>query len=108
MQKIVGSNTAVFSGAFAKDYHDHLLADPLRRPASFITGNYNAMIANRISHFFDLKGTSATLDTGCSTSMLGLHLAAQSLRSGESDCAIVGAASVAINPELFTSFSKLG
>ncbi|KAK4238694.1 hypothetical protein C8A03DRAFT_14873 [Achaetomium macrosporum] len=108
VQKLAGSNTAVFAGTFTKDYHDHLLADHLRRPRSLITGNYDAMAANRISHFFDLKGPSTAIDTGCSTSLVGLHLAAQSLRSGETDLAIVGAACVHLNPEVFFSLSNMG
>jgi acyl transferase domain-containing protein len=30
-----------------------------------IGGAGEAIIANRISHFFDLRGTSMTIDTGC-------------------------------------------
>lgn len=41
-------------------------------------------MANRISYYFNLHGPSMTLDTGCSGSLVSVHLAAQSLRSGES------------------------
>lgn len=41
-------------------------------------------MANRISYFFNLRGPSMTIDTGCSGSLVSVHLAAQSLRSGES------------------------
>lgn len=41
-------------------------------------------MANRISHFFNFHGPSMTLDTGCSGSLVSVHLAAQSLRNGES------------------------
>jgi acyl transferase domain-containing protein len=104
----VGSKTSVYSGTFTKDYHDRLLTDPLRVPRAFVTGNYAAMLANRISHFFDLKGPSTAVDTGCSTSLMGLHLACQSLRLGESDCAIVGGACINMNPDFFANLSSLG
>lgn len=66
------------------------------------------MFSNRISHFFDLRGPSLTVDTGCSTSLVALHLACQSLRTGESKMSIVGGANVILNPHMFISLSNLG
>lgn len=53
------------------------------------------MIANRISHFFDLRGPSATIETACSSSLVAIHLACQSLRTGEST---VCQTSVSVSP----------
>ncbi|GAB1318217.1 Polyketide synthase (Fragment) [Madurella fahalii] len=83
------------------------LRDPLHALRGFLTGNYAAMLANRVSHFFDLKGPSTAVDVGCSTSLMALHLAAQSLRSGDSDCAIVGGTSLHLNPDVFAGLSTL-
>jgi acyl transferase domain-containing protein len=77
-------------------------------PRYFLTGNGAAMFSNRISHFFDLRGPSLTVDTGCSTSLVALHLACQSLRSGESKMALVGGANIMLNPHMFISLSNLG
>jgi zearalenone synthase (highly reducing iterative type I polyketide synthase) len=44
----------------------------------------------------------------CSSSLLALHLACQSLRTGESDIAIVGGSSLLINPEMFMFLSNQG
>lgn len=46
-------------------------------------GMGKAMISNRTSWFFDMKGPSIGLDTACSPSLVALHLAVQSIRSGE-------------------------
>ncbi|KAI0454862.1 reducing type I polyketide synthase [Xylaria acuta] len=108
LHEVAGSNTSVYAGTFTKDYHDRLITDPEHVPRAFITTNYAAMVANRISHFFDLKGPSTAVDTGCSTSLMGLHLACQSLRSRESDCAIVGGACINLNPDIFSALSTLG
>ncbi|KAI0163985.1 reducing type I polyketide synthase [Xylariaceae sp. FL1272] len=108
METLAGSNTAVYAGSFTKDYHDRLLSDPLQASGAFVTGNYAAMAANRISHFYNLKGPSTAIDTGCSTSLVGLHLACQSLRLRESDCAIVGGACINLNPDFFAHLSSLG
>lgn len=42
-----------------------------------------AMIANRVSWYFDIKGPSISLDIACSSSLVALHLACQSIRTGE-------------------------
>jgi acyl transferase domain-containing protein len=49
-----------------------------------------------------------TIDTGCSTSLVALHLACQSIRAGESDAAVVGGSTVLLNPDMFISMSSLG
>ncbi|KAL4978763.1 polyketide synthase [Aspergillus desertorum] len=108
LSQIAGSNTSVFAGSFIHDYHDLLTRDPLTLPRFFTTGNFTAMMANRISHFFDLRGPSTPVDTGCSTSITALHLACQTLRTGEADCAIVGGTCVMLNPDMFAQLSSLG
>lgn len=73
-----------------------------------MTGNGTAMLSNRVSHFFDLRGPSLTIDTACSTSLVALHLACQSLKAGESSMSIVGGANVMLNPDMFVTMSSLG
>lgn len=63
------------------------------------------MQSNRISHFFDLRGPSFTIDTACSSSLVALHQACQSIRSGESSTAIVGAVHLNMLPEFWISMS---
>jgi acyl transferase domain-containing protein len=69
------------------DYEQICLRDPDWQPRYAATGNGIAIMANRISYAFDLRGPSMTIDTGCSGSLVSVHLAAQSLRNGE--CSIV-------------------
>ncbi|RKU46330.1 Type I Iterative Polyketide synthase (PKS) [Coniochaeta pulveracea] len=66
------------------------------------------MASNRISHFFDLRGPSMTVDTGCSTTLTALHQAVQSLRAGDADMSIVGGSNVMLNPDMFKTMSSLG
>ena len=108
LSDIAGSKTSVFAGAFFRDYHDILMRDPETLPRYFMTGNGAAMVSNRLSHFFDLRGTSATIDTGCSTGLTALHLACQSLRTGEATQSVVGGVNVMLNPDMFVSMSNLG
>ena len=46
------------------------------------TGISRAMIANRISYAFGLHGPSMTVDSGQSSSLVAVHLACESLRTG--------------------------
>lgn len=91
-----------------RDYHDVLNRDPETLPRYFITGNAGTMVSNRISHFYDLRGPSVTVDTACSTTLTALHLAVQSLRAGESDMAIVTGANLLLNSDVFVTMSNLG
>ncbi|WP_412538043.1 polyketide synthase [Longispora sp. K20-0274] len=46
--------------------------------------------SGRISHALDLRGPCATVDAACSSGTLAVHLACQSLRTGECDTALAG------------------
>ena len=53
-------------------------------------------LSTRISYKLNLKGPSLTIQTACSTSMVAVHVARQSLLNGESDMALAGAISVRV------------
>jgi len=61
-------------------------------------GQAHSMAANRLSYFLDLRGPSMAVDTACSSSLVTVHLACQSLLSGESDLAIAGGVNVLLLP----------
>jgi phthiocerol/phenolphthiocerol synthesis type-I polyketide synthase E len=53
-------------------------------------------LATRVSHQFNLRGPAFSVQTACSSSLVAVHLACQSLLSGESDLVLAGAASVRV------------
>ncbi|MEL7226253.1 MAG: polyketide synthase, partial [Cyanobacteria bacterium J06576_12] len=64
-------------------------------------GGFQTSIANdkdylttRVSYKLNLRGPSVNVQTACSTSLTGIHLAAQSLLQGECDMALAGGVSV--------------
>lgn len=67
------------------EYKDGFVRDFGNQPQHTIMGIAEELMSNRISHFFDLHGPSATVETACSSSLVAVHLACQSLRSGESE-----------------------
>ncbi|NML68956.1 hypothetical protein HHL23_04000 [Chryseobacterium sp. RP-3-3] len=82
-----GKDIGVFIGASGSDYEQ--LSYNSTSGIS-VTGSASAMLANRISYFFDLKGPSKTIDTACSSSLVALHDAILALKVGTCKQAIVG------------------
>ncbi|MBL8859732.1 MAG: SDR family NAD(P)-dependent oxidoreductase [Planctomycetes bacterium] len=60
------------------------------------TGNDKDFLATRVSYAFDLKGPSVNVQTACSSSLVAIHLACQSLLSGECDMALAGGVTLEI------------
>ncbi len=58
------------------------------------TGNDKDFLTTRVSYLLDLKGPSISVQTACSTSLVAIHMAAQSLLSGECDMALAGGVSI--------------
>ncbi|KAF3002248.1 t1pks [Neopestalotiopsis sp. 37M] len=106
-ESIAGSETSVHAAMFTTDYDRNLYKDTLDLPVYYITGTEKAILANRISHYFDLHGPSVTLDTGCSGGLVALHQACQSLRDGESNASIVASANLTLNPDHHIGMSNL-
>ena len=84
LQEAGGSKTGVFVGCFAKEYDTIFSRDTDLQPKYQASGTGSAMLSNRLSWFYDLRGPSITLDTACSSSLNALHLACQSIRAKES------------------------
>ncbi|MGW6567240.1 type I polyketide synthase [Streptomyces sp. NPDC054975] len=57
-------------------------------------GNDPGMLALRVSYKLGLTGPSFTVQSACSSSLVGVHLAVQSLLSRESDVALAGGVAV--------------
>ena len=91
-------------GVFAGSGHNAYLArNLLSNPAlvasvgEFLlrhTGNDKDFLATRLSYLLDLRGPSVAVQTACSTSLVAVHMACQSLISWECDFALAGAASI--------------
>ncbi|KAJ5618162.1 hypothetical protein N7537_003276 [Penicillium hordei] len=109
LAKIMGTKTSCFVGSFSADYTDLLLRDPECVPMYQCTnaGQSRAMTANRLSYFFDLKGPSVTVDTACSGSLVALHLACQSLWTGDSSAAIAAGVNLILSHEFMSTMTMM-
>ncbi|MDQ1034666.1 acyl transferase domain-containing protein [Streptomyces sp. V3I8] len=91
-------NTGVFVGAMWDDYAtlQHRLGAATRHS---MTGLHRSIIANRVSYALDLRGPSMVLDAGQASSLLAVHMAAESLRRGEVGLALAGGVNLVLAPE---------
>jgi phthiocerol/phenolphthiocerol synthesis type-I polyketide synthase C len=101
-----GSRCGVYVGLSSVDYAYRRADDLGAIDATTMTGNAGSIAANRLSYVFDLHGPSMTIDTACSSSLVAFHQACQSIRSQETDAALVGGISLHLHPYGFIGFSK--
>jgi acyl transferase domain-containing protein/thioesterase domain-containing protein len=90
----------VYAGSGMNSYMIHnLLTNPrlLASAGLFLirqTGNDKDVLATRVSYELDLHGPSISVQTACSTSLVAVHLACQSLLNQECDMALAGGVTI--------------
>ena len=101
------SRTGVFVGVCSADwFHLNSSGDPRDIDAYLASGSSTSMSSGRLSYLLGLQGPSMTVDTACSSSLMAIHLASQSLRSGESNMAIAGGVHAILLPEVMMTLSR--
>ncbi|MEV5873286.1 acyltransferase domain-containing protein [Streptomyces sp. NPDC052101] len=71
-------------------------------------GSSAALIANRISNLFDVRGMSLCADSGQSSSLVSVALACDRIRSGAVDMALAGGVHLIVDPEAGLGLANLG
>ncbi len=102
------SQTGVFMAVLKDDYGTRIFDDYEIVEVYSGTGNANSTVANRLSYFFNLHGPSVAVDTACSGALVSVHLACQSLSTGESTLALAGGVNVILEPGNDVFFSRAG
>lgn len=87
---LTGTATGVYVGVGLFEYTIRFTLDPEMFDAFSVTGGGHSFIGGRLAHFLDLRGPSMSVDTACSSALVALHLACDSLRRRECDLALVG------------------
>lgn len=107
---LAGSDAGVFVGASWSDYSAlaHQAAPHLEIGPHVATGMHDSIIANRVSYALGLQGPSMAVDTACSSSLVAVHLACQSLWSGESDLALAGGVTLNLFGPHYLAMNEIG
>lgn len=93
--------TGVYAGASLSSYMLFNLAgnpavDPIEETFQVMVGGDKDFLSTRLSYKLNLKGPSLTVQTGCSTSLVALHMAVQNLLTYQCDIAITGGVSIGV------------
>ncbi|KOS22233.1 Lovastatin nonaketide synthase [Escovopsis weberi] len=99
IESLKGSRTAVFGCSMSDDYSRISGKDPDAAPRMAATGIAPSILSNRVSWYFHLRGPSMQIETACSSSMIGLDQACQSIRNGDATAALVFGCNVLLSPE---------
>jgi iterative type I PKS product template protein len=94
----------VFYGVTSNDWMETNSSQDI--DAHMIPGGNRAFIPGRINYFFKFSGPSYAVDTACSSSLAGIHLACNSLWSGDIDTAIAGGTNVLTNPDFTAGLDR--
>ncbi|WP_353947397.1 type I polyketide synthase (plasmid) [Streptomyces sp. HUAS MG91] len=102
-----GSDVGVFTGVSSSEYGWRFLEGGQKDLEGYLLyGSALSVASGRVSYELGLTGPAVSLDTACSSSLVSLHMAVQSLRSGECSLALAGGALVMATPAMFVEFSR--
>lgn len=107
---LAGTRTSVHTGAISNDYllmHNRAAGLPGIDPW-YATGKEFSFGPGRIAHLLGTSGPAFSLNAACASSLVGVELACQGLRAGDTDLGLVAAASLMLSPELSMFMSKVG
>jgi acyl transferase domain-containing protein len=106
LQHLQEKRTSVFMGVMTADYRQEAVAPGVETDSYACLGNYENVLANRLSYAFNLQGPSVSINAACASSSVAMHEAKRSLTLGESDYALAGGVSLNLHPWKYISFGK--
>jgi len=88
----------VYVGCSMSDYGRVLTSEGEHTAGAAFMGTSSAILSGRIAYYLNLKGPALAVDTACSSSLVAVHLACESIRSGENQMALAGGVNVLATP----------
>ncbi|MEV0253751.1 type I polyketide synthase [Streptomyces sp. NPDC050732] len=98
-QRLSGTPTGMFFGIYQKDYMLRV-----QRPLEDVNAyamytGFDSIGPGRVGFMLNLRGPQVVMESACASGLVAVHSACQSLRTGESDVALAGAAMLTLGPE---------
>nr|WP_154958152.1 SDR family NAD(P)-dependent oxidoreductase [Paenibacillus xylanexedens] len=112
-ENLKGSRTGTFVG-FSNDFvsereYKRIIAELLPESMALsLVGNMKSIIASRLAYILDFHGPAVIVDTTCSSSLMAVHWACQSIRSGECDQALAGGVDLNLLPLKIEESQRIG
>jgi acyl transferase domain-containing protein len=103
--KIEGAACGIYVGCSAGDYQMLFKGES---PAQAFWGNANSLTPSRIAYYLNLQGPAVAVDTGCSSSLVAIHLACHGLWSHETEIALAGGVFIQCTPAFHLSAHRAG
>ncbi|MDT0433641.1 SDR family NAD(P)-dependent oxidoreductase [Streptomyces doudnae] len=105
---LAGTRTGVYVATVWHDYELLRRARGAGHTAHTLVGSGRDILANRLSYFMKLRGPSLAVDTGCSSGLVALDLAARALRAHDIEAALVGSANLMMDPHVSVGLTHFG
>ncbi|MBC8352031.1 MAG: acyltransferase domain-containing protein [Planctomycetes bacterium] len=104
-----GTATGVFLGISSDDYATAMWnGSGLDEIGSYRTlGTARSVAAGRVAYFLGLHGPVLQIDTSCSSSLVSVYQACQSLAAGDCDVALAGGVNVVLSPATMIALCKM-
>ncbi|WP_228992831.1 type I polyketide synthase [Streptomyces sp. DH8] len=98
-QRLSGTQTGMFFGIYQKDYMLRVQRPLEEVNAYAMYTGFDSIGPGRVGFMLNLKGPQVVMESACASGLVAVHTACQSLRAGETDVALAGAAMLSLGPE---------
>ncbi|MFG3250381.1 SDR family NAD(P)-dependent oxidoreductase [Streptomyces sp. NPDC048187] len=98
-QRLSGTATGTFFGIYQKDYMLRVQRPLEEVNAYAMYTGFDSIGPGRVGFMLNLSGSQVVVESACASGLVAVHSACQSLRTGESDIALAGAAMLTLGPE---------
>lgn len=98
------AKVGTFFGQTIDDWKEYNAAENV--DMYYVTGGIRAFSAGRVNYHFKWDGPSYSVDSACSSSLLAIQLACNSLRSGETNMAVAGGSNILTGCNMYDGLSR--